>query len=54
MLEHNRQHAQELADTGNRLADTGLSDAAEMIGEALHYFDHANEKLEKAVESLVV
>ena len=50
MLEHNKQHARELAETGNRLAGAGLENAAELINGAVHYFDHANENLEKAVK----
>ena len=49
MLEHNKQHAQELADICKRFADAGFSQPAELIGDAIHYFDHANENLEKAV-----
>ena len=49
MLEHNRQHARELAEAGGRLAGEGLANAAELINDAAHYFDRANEKLEKAV-----
>ena len=50
MLEHNKQHARELAETGGRLADVGVESAAELIKGAVHYFDHANENLEKAVK----
>jgi len=49
MLDHNKQHARELKETGARLADSGNTRAAEMIDGAVHYFDHANEKLEEAV-----
>ena len=49
MLEHNKQHARELSDIGVRLSDSGASDAAKSIEKAVHYFDHANECLEKAV-----
>jgi len=49
MLDHNKQHARELAETGNRFASAGFAGAAELISDAVHYFDHANEKLEKAV-----
>jgi len=49
MLEHNKQHALELSDTGARLSDAGFTDAANLISDAVHYFDHANEKLEKAI-----
>ena len=49
MLEHNRQHARELADVGARLATAGIEGAAALVSDAVHYFDHANEKLERAV-----
>ena len=52
MLEHNKQHADELSRTGSRLEDAGLAEPARLIGEAVHYFAHANEKLEQAVEIL--
>ena len=49
MLDHNKQHAFELSEAGSRLASAGLADVAELINDAVHYFDHANEKLENAV-----
>ena len=49
MLEHNKQHAHELAEAGGRLSVVGVTDPAELISDAVHYFDHANEKLEKAI-----
>jgi len=49
MLEHNKQHAHELSETGDRLADAGLSHAAEMISDAVRYFDHANDSLNIAI-----
>ena len=49
MLDHNKQHARELSETGARLEDAGLASAAKLIKDAVHDFDHANEKLEKAV-----
>ena len=49
MLEHNKQHARELSETGARLADAGFDHAADMISDAVHYFDHANDSLEIAV-----
>ena len=52
MLEHNRQQARELLETGRRLADAGNNEAAEYIDSAVHYFDHANESLEKAAAAL--
>ena len=50
MLEHNKQHALELSQTGERLANAGFDHAADMISDAVHYFDHANDSLETAVE----
>ena len=50
MLDHNKQHAFELAEAGGRLASAGLEGAAELISDAVNYFDHANEKLENAVK----
>jgi len=50
MLDHNKQHARELSETGGRLASAGFSDAADRITDAVHYFDHANESLEKAID----
>jgi len=49
MLEHNRQHAHELSEMGERLNDAGSEGAAELIRDAVHYFAHANEKLDEAV-----
>ena len=49
MLDHNKQHARELKEAGDRLAAAGNAGAAQQISDAVHYFDHANEKLEKAV-----
>ena len=49
MLEHNKQHARELSEVGARLAESGFEHAADMIADAVHYFDHANDSLEIAV-----
>ena len=50
MLEHNKEHARELAQAGGRLSAAGIKGAADLVSDAVHYFDHANEKLEKAVK----
>jgi len=52
MLEHNKEHARELSETGARLAVAGLGHEADMISNAVHFFDFANESLENAVELL--
>ena len=51
MLDHNRSHADELHDAGHKLEGINV-DAAQLISEAVHYFNHGNEKLQKAVELL--
>lgn len=53
MLEHNVQHAQELSETGARLADAGLVLAAEKIGCAVSHFNNANQCLEEAIKLAV-
>ena len=50
MLEHNRQHAIELADTSARLKDEELPQASELIMEAVRFFNQANDKIEEAVK----
>ena len=49
MLEHNKQHACELAETGGRLAGAGFTGTAELINDAVRHFDYANSKLETAI-----
>ena len=50
MIEHNKQHARELSETGERLAEAGYEHASDMINDAVHYFDHANDSLEIAAK----
>jgi hypothetical protein len=50
MLEHNREHAAELSVMGVRLADGGFEYAADMITDAVHYFEHASDSLTIAVD----
>lgn len=49
MLEHNRQHAHELADLGIRLADEGFSVAAQTVNDAIKLFSQANDYLGNAI-----
>jgi len=49
MLDHNKQHARELSEMGDRLAGAGFEHAADMINDAVHYFDHANDSLKIAI-----
>ena len=50
MLDHNRHHADELHVICHALEDEGKAEAAAALAEALHAFDHGNDKLEKALE----
>ena len=52
MLGHNRDHTSELYDAMRRFDAAGSHEAAALIGEAAHYFDHGNDKLQKAAELL--
>lgn len=52
MLDHNRQHARELVQSAEMLKSAGRADAAELIFDAVHYFEHGNDKLEGAVNAL--
>ncbi|MDR2570432.1 MAG: hypothetical protein LBD23_09070 [Oscillospiraceae bacterium] len=49
MLEHNKQHADELSATGSKIEATGMTDAANKIKAAVSHFSHANDELEKAI-----
>ena len=50
MLDHNRHHADELHDICHTLEAAGKTEAAAALAEALHEYDHGNDKLEKALE----
>ena len=52
MLDHNKQHAKELMDTSSRLKDEGFSNASDLIGEAVQFFNKANEKMEIAIAQI--
>ena len=49
MLEHNRSHAEELHNIAHALEAQGRAGAAGIVGEAVHYFGHCNDKLEEAL-----
>lgn len=49
MLEHNKQHVNELANLSLRLADEGYANAAELVNDAVHLFHQANDNLQKAI-----
>lgn len=50
MLDHNRSHADELHNICHALEDQGKADASALVAEAVHYFDHCNEKLDEALK----
>ena len=49
MLEHNRSHADELHNIAHALEAQGKHAAANLVGDAVHYFGHCNDKLEEAL-----
>ena len=52
MLEHGKEHAQELSEIGSRVSDAGQAEAAGLIADAVKCFEQAQEKLAQAVEKL--
>ena len=52
MLDHNIHHAEELHEMAHKLEASGKKEASEFVHDALHYYAHGNEMLEKAVEAL--
>ena len=49
MSEHNRSHAAELHGVAHSLENQGKLEAATLVAEAVHYFDHCNDKLDEAL-----
>ena len=54
MLDHNRSHAEELHNIAHALEKQGKHDAAALVGDAVHYFGHCNDKLEEALRLVKV
>jgi ABC-type Zn2+ transport system substrate-binding protein/surface adhesin len=52
MLEHNRSHADELAETASRLKTLGIEAAAADVEAAVKSFGEGNDKLEAALALL--
>ena len=52
MLEHNRHHGEDLHELYHSLEAAGRNDAAKVVAEALHFYDHGNEKLAEALKLL--
>jgi hypothetical protein len=52
MIEHNRHHNEDLHELYHALDGAGKKDAAALVGEAMHFYDHGNEKLANALKLL--
>lgn len=52
MLDHNIHHAEELHDMAHKLEASGMNEASDYVHDALHYYAHGNEMLEKAVAAM--
>ena len=52
MLDHNRHHGEDLHSLYHSLETSGKKDAAALVGEALHFYDHGNEKLAEALKNM--
>ena len=52
MLEHNRHHGEDLHELHHSLEGAGKNEAAKLVAEALHFYDHGNEKLAEALKLL--
>lgn len=52
MIEHNRHHNEDLHELYHSLDGAGKKEAAALVGEAMHFFDHGNEKLANALKLL--
>ena len=50
MLEHNRQHTEELHSLFHALDDDGCYDAADELENAMRYYHSGNEALENALD----
>lgn len=52
MLEHNQHHGEDLHELYHALETAGNKQAAAIVSEALHFFDHGNAKLAEALKLL--
>ena len=53
MLEHNQQHAEELAALATKLETTGAPESAALLREALAAYETGNTKLKGARDVLI-
>lgn len=52
MLDHNIHHAEELHEAGHKLEESGNGEAAKLLFDAVHHFEHGNEALGRALKLL--
>ena len=52
MIDHNRHHGEDLHELFHSLEAAGKKEAAALVAEALHFYDHGTEKLEDALKLL--
>lgn len=50
MIDHNKHHAEDLHELYHALEHAGNTEAAAVLGEALHFYTHGNEKLAEALK----
>lgn len=52
MIDHNQHHSEDLHELYHTLEHAGNAEAAALVGEALHFYTHGNEKLAEALKLL--
>ncbi len=52
MLEHNRHHAEDLHELLHSLEAAGNKEAVALMTEALHFYEHGNDKLAETLTLL--
>lgn len=50
MIDHNKHHGEDLHEIYHGLESAGKKEAANLVHEAMHQFDHGNEKLAEALK----
>ncbi|MEG2519045.1 MAG: hypothetical protein RSB65_05285, partial [Oscillospiraceae bacterium] len=50
MLDHNKHHGEDLHSIFHALEHQDKAEAAALVSEAMHLFDHGNEKLAEALK----
>lgn len=50
MIEHNKHHGEDLHEIYHSLEAAGKKEAADLVHEAMHMYDHGNEKLAEALK----